>query len=125
MARPSDFALDLRRIAARQPLPGYQLKILREDRRELLRIRPENLSTVPVDNIVDAVGTSGAKGIGTSGAALSAHQAHEPQLSLWNEKKNPTANLESNIESNFSSLTRAHERHGASATSRRPGRGTP
>ena len=125
MARPSDFALDLRRIAARQPLPGYQLKILREDRRELLRIRPENLSTVPVDNIVGAVGTSGAKGIGTPGAALSAHQAHEPQLSLWNEKQNPTANLESNIESNFSSLTRARERHGASATSRRPGRGTP
>lgn len=93
MARPSDFTLDLRRIAARQPLPGYRLKILREDRRELLQIRPENLSTVPVDNIVDTVGTSGA--------ALSAHQAHEPQLSLWNEKQNPTANLESNIDSSL------------------------
>ena len=68
LARPSDFALDLRRIAARQPLPGYRLQIEREDGRELLRIRPVNLSTVPVDNGVNAIGTSGARGIGTSGA---------------------------------------------------------
>ena len=115
LARVSDFALDLRRIAARQPLPGYHLQFEREAGRELLRIHPENLSTVPVDNIVDAVGTSGAKGIGTSGATLSAHQAHEPQLSLWPEKRNPTANLESNRESNSSSLTRTHARRGAGA----------
>lgn len=125
MARPSDFALDLRRIAARQPLPGYRLQVERAEGRELLRIRPENLSTVPVDNLVNAIGTSGAKGIGTSGAAPSGHQAHEPQLSLWPQKQNPTANLESNIESNSSSLTRAHERHGASATSRPSGLGAP
>ena len=75
LARPSDFALDLRRIAARQQLPGYLLQIERDDGRELLRIRPENLSTGTVDNPVNAIGTSGARGIGTSGAALSAHQA--------------------------------------------------
>ncbi|WP_066696847.1 replication initiator protein A [Sphingobium amiense] len=115
MARISDFALDLRRIAARQPLPGYRLQIEREHGRELLRIRPENLSTVPVDKGVNTIGTSGAKGIGTSGATLSAHQAHEPQLSLWPEKRNPTANLESNRESNSSSLTRTHARRGAGA----------
>ena len=115
LARVSDFALDLRRIAARQPLPGYRLQIEREHGRELLRIRPENLSTVPVDTPVETIGTSGAKGIGTSGAALSAHQAHEPQLSLWPEKRNPTANLESNRESNSSSLTRMHARRGAGA----------
>lgn len=115
MARISDFALDLRRIAARQPLPGYRLQIEREHGRELLRIRPENLPTVPVDTPVETIGTSGAKGIGTSGAALSAHQAHEPKLSLWPEKRNPTANLESNRESNFSSLTGTHARRGAGA----------
>ena len=43
LARPSDFALDLRRIASRQQLPGYLLQIEREDGRELLRIRPGNL----------------------------------------------------------------------------------
>ena len=115
LARVSDFALDLRRIAARQPLPGYRLQIERERGRELLRIRPENLFTVPVDTPVETIGTSGAKGVGTSGATLSAHQAHEPQLSLWPEKRNPTANLESNRDSNFSSLTRTHARRGAGA----------
>ena len=115
LARVSDFALDLRRIAARQPLPGYRLQIEREHGHELLRIRPETLSTVPVETPVNTIGTSGARGIGTSGAALSAHQAHGLQLSLWPEKRNPTANLESNGESNSSSLTHAHARRGAGA----------
>ncbi|HEF5875681.1 TPA: replication initiator protein A [Burkholderia cenocepacia] len=113
LARVSDFALDLRRIAARQPLPGYRLQIEREHGRELLRIRPEILSTVPVEKGVNTISTSGARGIGTSGAALSAHQAHGPQLSLCPETQNPTANLESNRESNFSSLTHTHARRGA------------
>jgi len=115
LARPSDFALDLRRIAARQPLPGYRLRIEREDRRELLRIRPENPSTVPVDNRVKAIGRSGARGIGTSGADLSADQAHEPQLSLWPRTANPTRNLESNRESNSIAVARTRGRHGAGA----------
>ena len=114
MARVSDFALDLRRIAARQPLPGYRLQIERERGRELLRIRPETLSTVPVNTPVDTIGTSGARGIGTSGAALSARQAHEPQLNLWPETPNQTANLESNRESN-SSFTHPRARRGADA----------
>lgn len=37
-ARFSDFALDLRRIIGRQPLPGYDLSIELDDRRELLRV---------------------------------------------------------------------------------------
>ncbi|TKT81010.1 replication initiator protein A [Aquamicrobium sp. LC103] len=115
MARVSDFALDLRRIAARQPLPGYRLQIEREHGRELLRIRPETLSTVPVNTPVETIGTSGALGIGTSGAALSAHQAHGPQLNLWPETRNPAANLDSNRESNSSSLTHARARRGAGA----------
>lgn len=116
LARVSDFALDLRRIAARQPLPGYRLEIEREHGRELLRIRPEVLSTVPVEKGVNTIGTSGAPGIGTSGAALSAHQARGSQLSVWPETRNPTANLESNRESNSSSLTHAHARRGAAAS---------
>ncbi|NSZ58441.1 replication initiator protein A [Agrobacterium tumefaciens] len=118
LARISDFALDLRRIAARQPLPGYRLDIWREGRREMMQIRPSGLSTVPVDNGVEALVTSGANGIGTSGAGLSGFRAHQPQLSLWSETRNPTANLESNKESNSFSLTRAHAKHGAGATRR-------
>lgn len=68
MARRSDFALDLRRIAARQPLPGYRLQIEWEDGRELLRMRPAQQFTVPVENHVNPIGTSGARSIGTSGA---------------------------------------------------------
>ena len=117
LARPSDFALDLRRIAARQQLPGYLLQIEREDGRELLRIRPDNSSTGTVDNPVNAIGRSGARGIGISGAALSADQAHEPQLTLWPEKRNPTANL-SNRESNSFSLTRAQVKRGAGSAQR-------
>lgn len=115
LARISDFALDLRRIAARQSLLGYRLEIYREGRRELLQIRPLDPSTVPVDNAVETLVTSGAKGIGTSGAALSGFRAHGPQLSLWPETRNPTANLESNRESNFSSLTHPRARRGAGA----------
>jgi hypothetical protein len=106
------FALDLRRIAAKQSLLGYRLEIYREGRRELLQIRPLDPSTVPVDKGVNTIGTSGARGIGTSGARLSAHQAHEPQLTLWPETRNPTANL-SNRESNSFSLTRAQAKRGA------------
>ena len=98
LARPSDFALDLRRITARQSLPGYDLQIEWEDGRELLRMRPEEQFTVPVENHVGAIGTSGARGIGTSGAVLFIE--------------------DSNSESNFSSLTRAQARHGAGATRR-------
>lgn len=102
LARVSDFALDLRRIAARQPLPGYRLQILWEDGRELLHFQPENLSTVPVDKPVNPIGTSGATGIGTSGA-----------------NRAPLFIEESNRESNFSSAAHARAIHGAGATGRR------
>lgn len=115
LARVSDFALDLRRIAERQPLPGYRLRIERDDRRELLRILPAALSTVPVENHVNGIGRSGAWGIGRSGAALSADQAQTPQLNLWPEPQSASANLDSNRESNSSSLTRAQATPGAGA----------
>ncbi len=60
LVRVSDFALQLRRIALRQPLPGYRLRIEREGRRELLRIVPVSPSAAPVDKAVDAIGISHA-----------------------------------------------------------------
>ncbi len=99
LARPSDFALDLRRIAARQPLPGYRLTLERLPGRERLRITPLDPST-PVDGPVTRVVTSGATGVGTSGAGLSGDQAHAPPPSPWPDGESRTANLDSNRESN-------------------------
>ena len=115
LARVSDFALDLRRIVGRQPLPGYRLDMARDGRRELLRIRPISPSTVPVDGPVETLVTSGANGIGISGAALSGLRAHEPQLNLRPRTLNPTRNLESNRESNSIAVARTRGRHGAGA----------
>jgi len=118
LARLSDFALDLRHIAARQPLPGYRLKIEWDAGSERLRILPVILSTVPVDKPVNRLGTSGAHHIGTSGAALSAHQAQGPQLNLFKDAENRASNLDSNRESNSSSDAQTNETRGA-GTSRR------
>lgn len=101
LARISDFALDLRRIAVRQPLPGYRIRFEHESGRELLRVLPADLSTDSVDNSVNGVVRSGARRIVTSGAGLSGYQAHEPQLNLWPETKIRAPNLESNRDSNF------------------------
>ena len=101
LVRATDFALQIRRIVLRQPLPGYSLRIEHEGRRELLRIRPIILSTVPVEKPVKPFGTSYADGIGTSHARVSGFHTHEGQLTLWPGTENRTANLESNLESNF------------------------
>ncbi|GEC58468.1 plasmid replication initiation protein [Bradyrhizobium japonicum] len=100
LVRVSDFALQIRRIAVRQPLPGYQLHIEREARSELLRIVPSKLSTSPVDSAVEALGTSHANSIGIPHAALSGLRPREPQLTLWPETVIPDLNIESNVESN-------------------------
>ena len=91
-ARYADFALDIRAIVRRQPLPGYALALARVGDIETLVLRPSVDSLVynPVHNagINDlAIGTSGAIPIGTSGAGISVHRAHEPQLSLWPEPR--------------------------------------
>lgn len=85
LARYSDFAIDIRAIARRQPLPGYALAIEHNaDAIELVHIRPvEKLCVTSSD-----IRTSGATGIRTSGATLSVHQAHEPQLTLWPNERN-------------------------------------
>jgi plasmid replication initiation protein len=101
LVRVSDFALHLRRIVLRQPLPGYRLRIEREGRRELLRILPASSSTAPVDNAVEAIGTSHAALSGFRTQTVSGLRTHGPQLSLWPETTIPALNLESNSESNF------------------------
>lgn len=68
---------------------------------------------------VNGIGRPGATGVGTSGADLSVDRAHGPQLTLWPETRNPTANLESNRESNSSLLARAKRGPGAGAAGRR------
>ena len=87
-ARPSDFALDLRRIAARQSLPGYSLQIELEDGRELLRFLPEKQFTVPVDNHVNPIGTLGARSIGILGANRAPDSIEESSLTVSAGVKN-------------------------------------
>jgi plasmid replication initiation protein len=99
-ARFSDFALDLRRIAARQTLPGYDLFIELEKVRELLRVVPRRLSTGTVDNSVEPIRRSGARIIRRSGARLSADQAHGSQLTLWHATRNGARNDSNSRESN-------------------------
>ncbi len=101
LARVSDFALQLRRITARQPLPGYRLRIERSGRQELLRVLPAKLSTISGDGSVDGLGRSHADALGRSHAAPSGDRMQDPQLSLWPETAIPGLNLESNRESNL------------------------
>ena len=101
LARPSDFALDIRRIVARQPLPGYRLALDHVDRRERLRIQPLVATPLIVDLPVDGVVTSGASTIGTSGAPLSGYQAHRLGSNPCRTSLCETRNLESNPDSNF------------------------
>jgi plasmid replication initiation protein len=124
LARVSDFALDIRRIAARQRLPGYRLLIERKGGRELLRILPADSSTVPVNDPVDGLGRSGATVSADRAQTLSAEQAHAPQLNPRPAQQSRAANLESNRESNSSVLTRARLSRGAGAEFRGPVRNT-
>ncbi|MFQ6552737.1 replication initiator protein A [Aestuariibius insulae] len=120
LARYSDFALDLRRIVQRQPLPGYALRIERDDRgEELLRFWPAS----PVDRLAAGlrdIGRSGANPLGRTGASVSADQAHESQPGLWDRAQSPAGN-ESNRESNFRSFGE-HLRRALSDHGRLPGR---
>jgi plasmid replication initiation protein len=101
LVRASDFALQLRRIAARQPLPGYRLHIERNGRSEMLRIVPASLLTEPVDKHVETIGRSHARSFGRSHANPSGDHTQKPQLTLWPETTIPGLNLESNSKSNL------------------------
>ena len=103
-ARYSDFTLDLRRLANRQSLPGYEIIFEFVSRRELLRLlpRPATLSGGTVNNSVNSIGRSGAAGNGLSGASLPADRTQGRRLSFWNSDPSRPLNLESNRDSNFS-----------------------
>lgn len=120
LARLSDFALDVRRIAARQSLPGYRVRLVTAGGVELLQVRPD-LSPGTMDKHLNGTGRSGARTIGISGARLSAYQAHESQLTLWPSVESGARNL-SNHESNSSddgSGAGAHRHHGTVTRRRR------
>jgi plasmid replication initiation protein len=74
LARFSDFALDIRRIVARQPLPSYLLAVERHDGCELIVMRP-NPSTGSVDKLCIS-----SAAIGISGASRSGLRAHRLPL---------------------------------------------
>ena len=109
LARVSDFALQIRRIAKRQPLPGYRLGIERDGRREMLRFLPASLSTGLVDKVVETVGRSHARPFGRSHANPSGDHTQKPQLTLWPETTIPSLNLESNSNTNFEGRAREVE----------------
>jgi plasmid replication initiation protein len=119
LARFSDFALDIRRIVARQPLPGYALALQRyDDGRELIAMRP-HLSTGPVDRLWTfdaAIGTSGATGIGISGASVSGHQAQGSQAS-HSTRDESIARKDSKSESKSSVVADSHRRKARNDTS--------
>jgi plasmid replication initiation protein len=55
LARASDFAMDLRRIAARQSLPGYRVSIYRSTQSEALLCRPMPPTAPPQHALRDAI----------------------------------------------------------------------
>lgn len=104
LARPSDFALDIRRIVQRQPLPGYRLLIERALGRERLRILPLRVDIPlggPAGWPVDGVVRSGAAPIGILGADNPGDQAHAPAAGPGVAGVLGAANFDSNLESNF------------------------
>ena len=100
LARPSDFALDVRRIVQRQPLPGYRLLLDRAQGRERLRILPLVVE-IALDAPVGGHGISGASPIGTSGAGVSGDQAHTAAPNPFGARLSAAPNLDSNLDSNF------------------------
>ena len=99
-ARYSDFTGHLRRIVARQSLPGYHLGFAQDALRTLLAITPHRSIRNGVDGGVGCNGTSDATGIGTSNAGLSVLRTQNVQLTLWPNAENQPCNFESNKDSN-------------------------
>ncbi|HEV7252099.1 MAG TPA: replication initiator protein A [Mesorhizobium sp.] len=114
-ARYSDFALDVRRLVARQPLPGYQLEIEREFDAsgliaEVVVMRP-TVSSRPVHDLAKQasayrdiersnIGTSGARSSGLRAQAVNTDHAISQgfqQLPLALEP--PNSLTESNLKS--------------------------
>lgn len=97
------FAFELRDIIRRQPLPGYTLSIEIEiGGRVLLAFEPSSACGRNVDCLV----LSGTRTHVPSGTRGSCYREPKPGLSHGIGKENPSLNLESNQESNFSERTR-------------------
>ncbi len=111
-ARFADFALDLRRIVARQPLPGYVLELVREVRltgavRDLIVMRPRGGPVDSWGSAPSAIGISGATDIGTSGTTVSGFRARggDPRRGIRAPDQQlelalPLLNCSNNIDSN-------------------------
>ena len=96
-ARLADFARALRRIIARQSLPGYRVHLAFTASQQLIEILPREAGDQPVDGR----GTSTGITIGTSPNRQTAFRTHRSAASRRSEKANPTRNLvDSNLDSN-------------------------
>lgn len=99
------FAFELRDIARRQPLPGYQLTVDREvGGRELLAFVATKLSTGGCGQSVEAVRLSGTGRPVPSGTDRSCHPELELPFSSIETATCPTPNLESNPQESNSSV---------------------
>ena len=110
--RPSDFALAIRRVVGRQPLPGYRLLLERQAGRERLRLLPREAVLLlsrdeavqardAVDPAVDRVGTSLASPVGISLAPGSGDHSHGVAANPLGIRLCADPNLDSNPDSNF------------------------
>jgi plasmid replication initiation protein len=111
LARASDFALAIRKIARQQPLPGYRLGLGALNGREGLWILPVIPRTGTVDKAVDGagenIGTSHAETIGTSDATLSVHQTQEQGARSCFKDGTTDRNLSNSDSNSFSSVSEA------------------
>ena len=102
------FAFELRDIARRQPLPGYQLQVEREVAgRELLAFAQTRLSTGAGGQAVDGDVPSGTRDHVLSGTGGTCHQEPEKCFSSAVLATYAARNLDSNKESNSSLVEHA------------------
>lgn len=120
LVRRSDFALHLRRLIPRQPLPGYRLFHEVVDGREWLNIRTANPPARPCGKDVNGICTSRASPICTPHAGQSVLRTYGSRLSLWPNPENPTRNLYNRIESNSFSTKHSGENPPVDAGLREP-----
>ena len=93
------FAFELRDIARRQPLPGYQLVVVRDiGGRESLAFTHTKLSTGPCGQPVEAHVLSGTNGHVPSGTGPTCYQEPKQANSLVKSIGFEPPNLESNLE---------------------------
>jgi plasmid replication initiation protein len=100
------FAFELREIARRQPLPGYQLAVERETGgREVLAFARADLSTRPCGQAVDQHVLSGTNGCVLSGTGTTCYREPKAPFSSIESAVSGVPNLESNLrESNSSKV---------------------